>query len=55
MNLLLENQDQVIQVMREQRASLKSPPKSAEDYLDTLIQQRLIRAVEIVKDLDGQV
>ena len=55
MNLLLENQDPVIQVMREHRASLKSPPKSAEDYLDTLIQQRLIRAVEIVKDLDGQV
>ena len=49
MKLLTEDQDLVIQVMSEHRASLKNPPKSAGDYLDTLAQQRLVRAVALVK------
>lgn len=47
--LWIEDQDSVLRIMREHRASLKSPPKSAEDYLATLIQQRLVCAVEMVK------
>lgn len=49
MNLLKENRHMVIQIMRGHRASLKHPPKSAEDYLDTLLQQRLVRTVASVK------
>jgi hypothetical protein len=50
MQLLAEHQDIVIQVIREHRASLKSPPKSAEDYLDTLSRQKLYRAVAALKE-----
>lgn len=53
MNLLAENQDLVIQIMREHRASLKNPPKSADDYLDTLAQQRLVRTVVAVRKSGG--
>lgn len=49
MNQLTENQDLVIQVMREARTSLRSPLKSAEDYPGKLAQQRLVRAVTSVK------
>ncbi len=36
-------------LMREHRAVLKNPPKSAAEYLDTLEQQRLHRSVQILK------
>ncbi|MFI5381553.1 MAG: PIN domain-containing protein [Tepidisphaerales bacterium] len=36
----------VCEAVRRHRASLKHPPKSVEEYLDTLIGQRLPRAVE---------
>lgn len=49
MNLLGKKHEMVIQVMHEHRATLKNPPKSAEDYLDTLNQQKLVRTVAMVK------
>ncbi|HSI61561.1 MAG TPA: PIN domain-containing protein [Candidatus Saccharimonadia bacterium] len=49
MELLRQEQDSVIETMREHRVSLRNPPKSQEEYLDTLRQQRLIRTVESVK------
>jgi predicted nucleic acid-binding protein len=54
-DLLATHQDLVIEVMREHRASLKNPPKSEEEYLDTLVQQRLIRAIQIIRDGGGKV
>lgn len=35
--------------MREHRSSLKNPPKSAEEYLETLEQQRLVRSVTVLR------
>jgi len=49
LQLLFWNEDAVVKLMREHRASLKNPPKSAQDYLDTLEQQRLVRSVQILK------
>lgn len=49
MMLLSEDEDSVIRIMREHRASLQNPPKSAADYLDTFEQQRLARAVALIR------
>lgn len=49
LQLLFWNEDAVVKLMREHRASLKNPPKSAQNYLDTLEQQRLVRSVQILK------
>ena len=38
-----------MKLIREHRAVLKNPPKSAAEYLDTLEQQRLHRSVQTLK------
>jgi hypothetical protein len=43
------NEDAVVKLMREHRASLKNPPKSAEEYLETLEQQLLVRSVAVLR------
>ena len=48
--LLAGEHDLVIEVMRAHRARLKNPPKTAEEYLKTLVQQKLIRTIEIVRE-----
>ncbi|MCW0220352.1 MAG: PIN domain-containing protein [Prosthecobacter sp.] len=55
LRLLEVNQDLVIQIMREHRASLKSPPRSADEYLDTLEQQRLFDAVALIRNRKGEI
>lgn len=52
MRLLDEQLERVIAIMREHRASLKNPPVSEEDYLSTLLQQRLTRTVAVVKQAE---
>lgn len=49
MRLLEEDEDAVVGLMREHRASLKNPPKSAAEYLETLAQQRLTKAVRALR------
>jgi len=50
-----EHQELVIEVMREHRSSLKSPPKTEVEYLDGLVLQKLIRAVAMVRDTGERV
>jgi hypothetical protein len=49
MQLLSTDEDAVVKLMRQHRASLKNPPKSAEEYLETLEQQRLVRSVAVLR------
>lgn len=46
--LLASDFIRVIEVMREHRASLKNPPKTASEYLETLRQQGLNKAVSAI-------
>lgn len=39
----------MVKLMHEHRASLKNPPKSTEEYLETLEQQRLARSVTVLR------
>ncbi len=50
LRLLRENWELVIESMRGHRASLKNPPRTAEQYLDTLEQQRLWGTVAKLKE-----
>lgn len=50
MRLLKVDEPSVVALMREHRAVLKNPPKSAADYLDTLEQQRLTKTVRALRD-----
>ncbi|MBK8094849.1 MAG: PIN domain-containing protein [Verrucomicrobiaceae bacterium] len=49
MQLLSTDEDAVVKLMRQHRASLRNPPKSAEEYLETLEQQRLSRSVQVLR------
>ena len=40
----------VLQALAEQRASLKRPPKTADEFLDILLKQGLTQTVSILKD-----
>lgn len=40
----------VLQALAEQRASLKKPPKTADEFLDILFRQGLTQTVSILKD-----
>jgi len=40
----------VLQALAEQRASLKKPPKTADEFLDILLKQGLTQTVSILKD-----
>lgn len=40
----------VLQALSEQRASLKKPPKTSEEFLDILLKQGLTQTVSILKD-----
>lgn len=40
----------VLQALTEQRASLKRPPKTADEFLDILLKQGLTQTVSILKD-----
>lgn len=55
-DLLARDFDETIRVMRSHRASLKNPPRTGAQYLETLEQQGLRRTVECVRaagaDLD---
>lgn len=53
--LLASNQDLVIQAMHEHRASLKNPPKTADEYLETLAQQRLTKTIQIIRSLNDPI
>lgn len=49
LKLLNHDLASVLEVMREHRASLKNPVRSAEEYLETLFRQGLVRSVALVK------
>lgn len=49
MQLLSTDEDAVVKLMRQHRASLRNPPKSAVEYLETLEQQRLSRSVQVLR------
>ncbi len=49
MQLLSTDEDAVVKLMRQHRVSLRNPPKSAEEYLETLEQQRLSRSVQVLR------
>ncbi len=49
MQLLSTDEDAVVKLMRQHRASLRNPPKSAEEYLETLEQQRLVNSVRVLR------
>ncbi|MFZ4768372.1 MAG: PIN domain-containing protein [Roseimicrobium sp.] len=49
MQLLRSDEDAVVRLMREHRASLRNPPKSADEYLETLEQQRLSQSVQVLR------
>ncbi len=40
----------VISVVKQHRASLKNPPKTAEEYLDTLSAQGLVVTVDLLRE-----
>ena len=40
----------VLQALSEQRAALKKPPKTADEFLDILLKQGLTQTVSILKD-----
>jgi predicted nucleic acid-binding protein len=48
--LIGKDREAVLNVMREHRASLKNPPKTEEEYLETLVQQKLAKAIQILRD-----
>ena len=45
------NQAKVCRAAEEQRGSLQNPPKTAEQYLDTLLKQGLIQTVSLLRAL----
>jgi hypothetical protein len=47
MRLLSWDEEAVVKLVRQHRASLRNPLKSAEEYLETLEQQRLSRSVQV--------
>ncbi|MDP1592459.1 MAG: PIN domain-containing protein [Prosthecobacter sp.] len=49
MRLLRMDEEAVVRLMREHRASLRNPPKTAEEYLETLEQQRLTESVQMLR------
>ncbi len=49
MHLLRKDEDAMVKLMREHRANLRHPSKSAEEYLETLEQQRLTRSTEVIR------
>ncbi len=49
MQLWRTDEDAVVKLMREHRASLKNPLKSAEEYLETLEQQRLTKSTQVLR------
>lgn len=49
MRVLRMDEEAVVRLMREHRASLKNPPKTAEEYLETLEQQRLTESVQMLR------
>jgi PIN domain len=43
----------VCSVMAKHRAMLKKPPKSEAEYLETLVQQRLVKSVQVIRESGG--
>lgn len=48
-HLLSTDEDAVVKLMSQHRVSLRNPPKSAVEYLETLEQQRLLRSVQVLR------
>ncbi len=48
--LLEENPGAFLEAVRQQRAGLRNPPKSVEEYLETLVQQGLPKVVQRIRE-----
>lgn len=55
LDLLNLNSRAVCQAAARQRSSLKNPPKTVEDYLETLNQQGLTQTVAILKEFFNEI